>query len=186
MKKNKESRIKNRESVNREAEAPQCKLTPETADITRRNFLKLGMSGLGMLAALEVGGASLIYLRSHSLQGVFGSVITAGRADAFPNGSVTEFPDARFFLVRADDGGYMAVHTRCPHLGCTVVWVEEKQEFLCPCHASTFDKHGDHGGPPVSRALDMFPVRIKDGLVLVDTTEKTQREAFSPDQLTYA
>jgi len=38
----------------------------------------------------------------------------------------------------------------------------------------------------VSRALDLFPVRIKDGLVLVDTTEKTQREAFSPDQLTYA
>jgi len=160
---------------NREAEAPQCKLTPETADITRRNFLKLGMSGLGMLAALEIGGASLIYLRSHSLQGVFGSVVTAGRADAFPNGSVTEFPDA-----------HMAIHTRCPHLGCTVVWVEEKQEFLCPCHASTFDKHGDHGGPPVSRALDLFPIRIKDGLVQVDTTEKMQRETFSPDQLTYA
>lgn len=167
-------------------EATTCRLNAETSGLTRRNFLKLGMGVLGVIAALEAGGTGLIYLRSHSLQGEFGSVVSAGPVEEFPSGSVTEFPDARFFLVRADDGGFLAIHTRCPHLGCSVVWVPEKQQFLCPCHASKFDVYGDHGNPPVSRALDLCAVEIVDGVVRVDTAQVNQRDAYTPDQLVYA
>jgi cytochrome b6-f complex iron-sulfur subunit len=163
-----------------------CRLDPEGAEITRRNFLKLGITALGVIAALEAGGASLIYLRSHSLKDVFGSIIDVGRVEAFQPGSITEYPDARFFLIRASDGGFLALHTRCPHLGCSVIWVPEKEQFLCPCHAADFDSYGAHGKPPVTRALDMFPVTIKDGAVRVDTTTVVQRETYSADQLTYA
>jgi cytochrome b6-f complex iron-sulfur subunit len=169
-----------------ETASTTCRFDPETAELTRRNFLKLGISALGVIAALEAGGASLIYLRSHSLKDVFGSIITVGRAEAFAPGSVTEFPDARFFLIRAQDGGFLALHTRCPHLGCSVVWVPEKEQFLCPCHAADFDKFGAHGKAPASRALDMFPVTVKDGMVRVDTTTVEQRDAYSIDQLIYA
>jgi cytochrome b6-f complex iron-sulfur subunit len=154
--------------------------------MTRRNFLKLGMGTLGALAALEAGGIAMLYLRSHGLDGAFGSIITAGRVEDFPEGSVTEFPDERFFLVRAAEGGFLAVHSRCPHLGCNVMWVPEKAEFLCPCHAAKFSLYGDHGKPPVSRALDTFAVTIKNGLVHVDTTELSQRDAFEPEQLVHA
>lgn len=166
--------------------APACALTPETTELTRRNFLKLGITALGVLAAMEAGAASLIYLRSHSLKGVFGSIVTAGRVDDFQPGSVTEFPEARFFLLRAHDGGFMALHTRCPHLGCSVVWMPEKEQFLCPCHAAEFDEHGAHGKAPANRALDMYAITIKKGMVQVDTTSAQQREDYSPDQWTYA
>jgi len=154
--------------------------------LTRRDFLKLGMALLGTIAALEAGTAGLLYFRSHSMQGEFGSKVTAGSVDDFPAASVTEFADARFFLIRVEDGGFLAVHSRCPHLGCTVQWVEETKQFLCPCHASKFDSHGDHGSPPVSRPLDTFPITIEDGQVIVDTAQLTQRTAYSPDQLTRA
>ena len=183
---NKQQRRTPKPEAQTETAGKTCQLDPEAADLSRRNFLKLGISALGVIAALEAGGASLIYLRSHSLKDVFGSIVTIGRADDFQPGSVTEFPDARFFLVRAQDGGFLALHTRCPHLGCSVVWVPEKEQFLCPCHAAEFDQHGAHGKPPVSRALDMFPVTIKDGMVRVDTTTAEQREAYSMDQLVYA
>lgn len=154
--------------------------------LTRRDFLKLGMAILGSIAALEAGTAGLLYFRSHSMQGEFGAQVTAGHVDDFSPGSVTEFAEARFFLIRVEDGGFLAIHSRCPHLGCTVQWLEASKQFLCPCHASKFDAHGDYGNPPVARPLDIFPITIEKGQITVDTTQLTQRTSYSPDQLTRA
>jgi Rieske Fe-S protein len=98
---------------------------------------------------------------------------------------VTEFTDACFFLIRADDGGFLAVHSRCPHLGCTVTWEPEMDKFLCPCHASTFDFYGNFDNPPVPRPLDVFEIEIEEGVVRVDTAQPKRREQFTPEQLTY-
>jgi len=154
--------------------------------LSRRDFLRLGMAILGTVAALEAGTAGLMYFRSHSMKGEFGSLVTAGYVDDFQPGSVTEFAESRFFLVRVAEGGFLAVHSRCPHLGCTVQWIDEEQEFLCPCHASRFDIHGSDHNPPVARPLDTFPVTIEDEQVIVDTTQITERSDYSPDQLTQA
>lgn len=162
--------------------------TDETQDVrrfSRRNFLKMGIGALSALAVLEVGGASVLFLQSRSLEGEFGSVVTAGSVDSFLPGSVTEFPDAGFFLIRSHDGGFLAVSRRCPHLGCTVDWVPEKKRFFCPCHASTFDFYGNYENPPVPRPLDAFTVRIEEATVKVDTSQPQRRECFAPEQLAY-
>jgi cytochrome b6-f complex iron-sulfur subunit len=158
----------------------------DKSKMSRRSFLRMGMTTLGALAALELGSAGLIYLRAHSLEGQFGSVITAGVVEDFPAGSVTEFANARFFLVRAPEGGFLAVHSRCPHLGCTVYWEAEEEKFYCPCHASAFDFYGNFENPPVPRPLDIFPVEIDAGMVKVDTARLQTREVFEPEQLAYA
>ncbi|MFZ5916660.1 MAG: ubiquinol-cytochrome c reductase iron-sulfur subunit [Chloroflexota bacterium] len=158
----------------------------ESQELTRRSFLKMGMGALGVLAALEIGGASLLFLQARTQEGQSGGLITAGETESFPPGSVTEFPAEGFFLVRAHDGGFLAVDRRCPHLGCIVEWVPEKNHFLCPCHASTFDFHGDYENPPVPRPLDTFAVQFKGNVVLVDTSRLQQREHYAPDQLVYA
>ena len=41
--------------------------------------------------------------------------------------------------VCLEDGGFLALHRQCTHLGCTVPWVPARQAFVCPCHASAFD-----------------------------------------------
>jgi cytochrome b6-f complex iron-sulfur subunit len=158
----------------------------EPARVTRRNFLKLGLGTLGALAAIEVMGAGFLYLQSRSKEGRFGEVIAAGQVDDFPPSSVTEFASEGFFLVRAADGGFLAIYRRCPHLGCTVNWVSEKNRFYCPCHASSFDVNGDFKDSPMPRALDLFNVQFEEGRVLVDTTCPNQREGYSPDQLVYS
>ncbi|HEX3998454.1 MAG TPA: Rieske 2Fe-2S domain-containing protein [Pirellulales bacterium] len=35
-----------------------------------------------------------------------------------------------------------AFSATCPHLGCNVVYQQDKQQFLCPCHGGAFDRHG--------------------------------------------
>lgn len=158
----------------------------ETSELSRRSFLKMGLGALGTLALLEVGGASLVFMKPRSLEGEFGSLVNAGTVDSFTAGSVVEFPDGRFFLVRSPEGGFLAVYRRCTHLGCSVNWEPEQNRFFCPCHSSTFDPLGNVENPPAPRALDTFPVQIADGHVVVDTGNVLSRDTFNHEQLVFA
>jgi cytochrome b6-f complex iron-sulfur subunit len=158
----------------------------DTSKITRRKFLQLGAGALGLLALFEMGGASLAFLAPRKIEGEFGGVVKAGDVDSFPTGSVTEFPDGRFFLIRADDGGFLAVYRRCTHLGCSVSWEADKNQFVCPCHASHFDLYGSVENPPAPRALDTFAIEIEDGQVTVDTAKPQTRDEFEANQMVYA
>lgn len=62
-------------------------------------------------------------------------------------------------------GGFIAISTRCAHLGCPVRWVVAAQRFVCPCHGGVYDFQGKvAGGPPV-RPLDRFVTRVQNGQV---------------------
>jgi len=154
--------------------------------LSRQNFLKMGIGTLTALALLEITGAGILFLKPRSLEGQFGGVVKIGPIDSFPPGSVTEFPDGHFFLVRANDGGFLATYSRCPHLGCTVNWEPYNNQFYCPCHASSFDLYGNFETPPVPRALDIFLVQISGDTVVVDTSVLQRRKNFSEDELVYA
>jgi cytochrome b6-f complex iron-sulfur subunit len=166
---------------------PACRLVPGEpgGGLSRRGFLRLGVGALGAVALLEAGGAGFAFLRARSLEGEYGGLITVGNADKFQPGSVTEFQQERFYLIRAADGGFLAVYNRCTHLGCTVNWVQEQNEFVCPCHAASFDFYGNFEGPPVPRPLDTFPVDFENGLVRVNTALPQQRKTFDQAQLAY-
>jgi cytochrome b6-f complex iron-sulfur subunit len=110
-------------------------------------------------------------------------VIIAGPVDRFEPGSVTAFPKGRFYLARLDDGGFLALHRECTHLGCTVPWVDAEDRFVCPCHASSFDITGDVLSPPAPRPLDVFPVRIENDIVKVDVRQPIKRQSFAASQV---
>jgi menaquinol-cytochrome c reductase iron-sulfur subunit len=60
---------------------------------------------------------------------------------------------------------YIAISSRCAHLGCPVRWVDAAERFICPCHGGVYDLLGRRvGGPPV-RPLDRFYTRVKGDLV---------------------
>ncbi len=60
---------------------------------------------------------------------------------------------------------YVAISTRCAHLGCPVRFVAAAGNFICPCHGGVYGFEGERiGGPPV-RPLDRFQTRITDGQV---------------------
>jgi len=62
---------------------------------------------------------------------------------------------------------YVAMSTRCAHLGCPVRFVQAAGNFICPCHGGAYDFSGEVVvGPPV-RPLDRFQTRVVDGSVEV-------------------
>jgi cytochrome b6-f complex iron-sulfur subunit len=139
---------------------------------------------LGLAAVAELVWITASFVRPRSgVADTLSEVVIAGGVDDFAPGSVTAFPSGRFYLVRLDDGGFLAVHRECTHLGCTVPWRAESGRFECPCHASVFDITGEVLGPPAIRPLDLLPVRLENGIVKVDIGRRIRRSTFDPSQV---
>jgi Rieske Fe-S protein len=77
---------------------------------------------------------------------------------------------------------FIAISTRCMHLGCPVRFVEASQRFICPCHGGVYDFQGKvAGGPPV-RPLDRFYTRVRNGVLEVGPrfSVNSHLKRFSP------
>lgn len=151
--------------------------------ISRRNFIK------GAIATLIVG--ELLFV----LSGLFSKkkpqtavkdLFNAGNVGTFQKNQIYPFMSGFFYLSVFDDGGLLAVSIKCTHLGCMVQANAETLGFDCPCHASKFNKYGEVLSPPATRALDILPIKIINGNVLVDTANPEKRKSFDKSQLAYA
>ncbi|MBZ0294588.1 MAG: Rieske (2Fe-2S) protein [Anaerolineae bacterium] len=157
----------------------------ESQDPSRRDFLKVAWAATGALAFAGTGAMTLSFLTPRVVEGKFGGMFTVGTVDEFPAGSVTPFTEGRFYLVRMEDGGFLALYRKCTHLGCAVPWDPAQGKFICPCHASAFENDGNVINPPAPRPLDRFPVIITDGMISVDTGEIITRDHASADDVVY-
>src|SRR2546423_4814787 len=79
-------------------------------------------------------------------------------------------------------GQFIAISTRCMHLGCPVRYTPAAQRFICPCHGGVYDALGKRvGGPPV-RPLDRFYTRVVNGRVQAGPpySGNSELQRFSP------
>ncbi len=155
---------------------------------SRRTFLGRLWIGLGLVALVQFLGGALAFLvsgsgKKSSHEPLF---IEVGAVDNFAPGSVTLIRQGELYLNRLEDGGFLALSRKCTHLGCAIAWDEEEKLFACPCHASTFDKHGRVLKTPAPRPLDQHPLAIENGRVTIDIETRRKRQSFRPEQLTYA
>jgi cytochrome b6-f complex iron-sulfur subunit len=139
---------------------------------------------LGGVALAEFAWVTGSFLRPRQRAADASSLFVAGPLDRFAPGSVTAFPSGRFYLVRLNEGGFLALHRECTHLGCTVAWDATQGRFSCPCHASAFDITGQVLNPPAPRPIDYYAVRIENGVVKIDTRRRQSRSAFDASQVT--
>lgn len=154
---------------------------------SRRSFLAriwLWLCGLALVEGVWIA-CSFLRPRGRRADTVDAiALFVAGPVERFEPDSVTAFRAGKFYLVRLADGGFLALHRKCTHLGCTVPWIADEHRFACPCHASAFDIRGDVLSPPAPRALDLFAVRIENGIVKIDTRRIIRRTSFEPGQVT--
>jgi cytochrome b6-f complex iron-sulfur subunit len=164
---------------------PEAPAAPTAGGESRRGFLLKAWLGLAAVGLAEAAWVLLDFLRPRKVRAFEEStIIVAGPIDRFEAGSVTAFPQGKFYLVRLEDGGFLAMSRVCTHLGCTVPWIADEGRFLCPCHSSAFDIRGDVVNPPAPRALDLYAVRIENRIVKVDVSAPIKRSAFEAAQVT--
>lgn len=75
----------------------------------------------------------------------------------------------RTVWLRTEDGeSFTAFSGICTHLGCSVMFDQDRKAFVCPCHRGVFDmKTGAVLAGPPPRSLDPLPVRVDEGGVYV-------------------
>ncbi len=79
---------------------------------------------------------------------------------------------------------FIALSSRCMHLGCPVRFSAPAERFICPCHGGVYDFRGvPTGGPPV-RPLDRFYTRLNSTTGLVELGPRysvnSELHRFSP------
>lgn len=77
-----------------------------------------------------------------------------------PDGSTTPL------YVLAVSEGYVVLSPICTHQGCTVG--VEGANLVCPCHGSTYTRHGAVVKGPAEEALRQFPSTFRDGVLEID------------------
>ena len=150
--------------------------------LSRRGFLGAlwGVSLVGL--AGQASGALYEFFKPRVVAGGFGSKVNAGKAQEFKAGKVSYVRQGHFYISRLDDGGVLALWQRCTHLGCTVPWRQDEGQFHCPCHSSLYNTKGEVIGGPAPRPLDLFPIEVVNGELVVDTGRPTTRDKYDPSQ----
>ncbi len=71
------------------------------------------------------------------------------------------------YVTKGGDGRLRVPSAVCPHLGCSLSWIDAKKEFICPCHRAIFSPEGAKIAGPAPRAMDQLEIGIQDGKLLV-------------------
>ena len=175
----------------------------EGETVTRRRFMTGTAHGAGALATMGFALPALAFAIGPIFNNDTLGWQTIGTPDMFPNddyipaviviapgigeaGNSTVYIRARNPSIDTTPptqfNRWIAISTRCAHLGCPVRWVPASERFICPCHGGVYDLQGVRVGGPPPRPLDRFFTRLHDGYVQVGARYSVNSElrAFSP------
>jgi len=111
----------------------------------------------GSVAQLKLGTPSELVFRKNRVDGW---KVTSEKSTAW--------------VVKKSENEIVAFGPQCPHLGCAYHWVANKNEFLCPCHASTFSIEGQVLTGPAPRALDRLELKVEGDTLLLGPIQRSE------------
>lgn len=152
-------------------------------ETTRRSFYSAAIAGLGalMTAALAAPAAAYLLMRPKSqkqsdfVPAADLSTLTVGKPEevVFRRTRVDGWrvlnEKSTAWVLRKDEQNVIAYAPQCTHLGCAYHWDEKENNFLCPCHTSTFSIDGKVLSGPAPRPLDRYVTKIDQGKILIGT-----------------
>ncbi len=147
------------------------------ASSSRRGFIAAALGGLaagagaalGLSRVLSPAGVAEAPASSAAIVRANGRWFAVAKLSDLPAHAVVRFTAGALegHLVRQGDS-IVALSAICSHLPCTLVYQEQQQDFLCPCHDATFALNGDFkAGRRPYDPLTHLETRIEDGQVLV-------------------
>ena len=140
---------------------------PSAKSTERRTFLGVLLGGIGVVIAGAFSWPLFRYLSPIDKGGEEQQVRIPRQQIAVGGTHFFSYQGRPAVLLQPKAGEFLALSAVCTHLGCIVKWVEESQEFLCPCHGGRFSTAGQVlGGPPPS-PLETYAVSVAGDEVLI-------------------
>ncbi len=98
-----------------------------------------------------------------SLSAPVAKTITLERHDAWQ----TTSSQTAVYVLPPKDGQFTILSPICPHLGCSVRWVDAEGKFICPCHSGSFTATGERIAGPPPRSMDSLESKVEGGVLKV-------------------
>lgn len=138
------------------------------SSLDRRGALRILAGGLAAGAAVLASAVGVGFL--YPVPRVEPRPRFVGLRHQIASGKPLELLDdvgRKVLLMEQPDGELLAISTICTHLGCSVFFQADAQQFHCPCHNGLFDVQGNPVSGPPERPLQRYPVTVRDGKVFV-------------------
>lgn len=135
----------------------------------RRNFINFLFGGGLVGTFLTFLYPVIRYIIPPKQSQVEVSQVTAAKVgELAPNSSkIFKFGNSPGILINTKNGEIIAFSAVCTHLTCTVIYEEDTESILCPCHNGRFDLGGNViSGPPPS-PLEAYNVEILGDEIVV-------------------
>jgi cytochrome b6-f complex iron-sulfur subunit len=71
-----------------------------------------------------------------------------------------------FLVAHTAQSSFVALSATCTHQTCTITGFGN-QNYVCPCHGSTFDINGRVLGGPAPAALHQYPTQFANGVLTI-------------------
>jgi cytochrome b6-f complex iron-sulfur subunit len=71
-----------------------------------------------------------------------------------------------FLVARTAQDSFVALSAICTHQTCTITGFGN-QNYVCPCHGSTFDVNGHVLGGPAPAPLHQYPTQFTGGILTI-------------------
>lgn len=78
------------------------------------------------------------------------------------------------WVVKLSESNVVAFAPQCTHLGCAYHWDDHNNNFLCPCHTSTFGIDGTVLSGPAPRPLDRYDIKLQGTKLLIGDVQKPE------------
>ena len=156
---------------------------------SRRDFITLTTAAVGTFIAAVIGLPAIDYLIDPALKTAKSDAwVPLGKLETFEIGKPTLVSFTRskvngwektvtshgVFVIKKSDTNILVLSNKCTHLGCSVNWKADRQEFICPCHDAQFGLDGSVRGGPPPRPLDTFSgdrIKVSDGMLMLHFLE---------------
>jgi quinol---cytochrome c reductase iron-sulfur subunit, bacillus type len=154
----------------------------EENQIDRRNFLKTAIFAISGLITTVLALPAIVYivgpaLSKNKAQEWLGlgavSKVEIGEPTLFKfnvqvkTGWITDEHEISVYVYTENGRDYVALSNVCTHLGCRVRWIQDKEEFFCPCHNGVFDKEGNVVSGPPPRPLDRYEIKVENDQIYI-------------------
>lgn len=133
----------------------------------RRTFLGIILGGIGAVIAGAFSWPLFRYLSPIDKGGAEQQVRVARTQVGIGGAHFFSYQGRPAVLLQPSAGEFLALSAVCTHLGCIVKWVDDSQEFLCPCHGGRFSPAGQVLGGPPPKALETYAVSLEGDEILI-------------------
>ena len=145
----------------------------EKKEVTRREFFSYGFMGASLLACMALLAYYVVQFLFPPTNKIPTRKLYITTKDKIAPGKSFKFRDLKGgqITVTNTGEGFIALSTKCTHLGCQVHWKKDEKVFFCPCHEGYFSSTGEVLSGPPPTPLNSYKVEVIGQAIYIHVDE---------------